>query len=215
MKLKFNSSVYFVTGILTGALPTYWVTKKILRRRYDEAASREIQHILNKNLDDFIPSQIREELVDRDISSKDSEDTYNEIVSEYEIGTEPPVLVTDSDIPDEPHDPNVPYVISQFVFLEEDTQIKTALAYYEDDDVLIDEDLVIVDDITATVGNALQNFGKGSNNPDVVYVRNDRLDLDMEVVRHEGSFIDQLSYAKSQFDDGGGLVPTQKEDGEQ
>lgn len=70
---------------------------------------------------------------------------------------------------------------------------KVDLTYFEGDDVLMDEDERIIRDIDGTIGlESLKNFGYYNPDPKVVYVRNNRLEVDFEVMRDEGSFAEQI-----------------------
>lgn len=83
-----------------------------------------------------------------------------------------------------------PRVISFDEFAEEkDYYDKLSISYYELDDTLADEQEEIISDTDAIVGDeALLCFGEDSNDPDIVYVRNDRLSIDYEVVRLHKSY---------------------------
>lgn len=66
---------------------------------------------------------------------------------------------------------------------------KVSITYYEGDGTLVDEREEQIDDIERTIGpDALDNFGNGSDDPDIVYVRNYKMATDFEVVRVEESF---------------------------
>lgn len=61
---------------------------------------------------------------------------------------------------------------------------KITLTYYPKQQVLLDEDKEPIDDVELYVGwRALNRFGDESGNPDVVYVRNRRMETDFEVER--------------------------------
>lgn len=67
------------------------------------------------------------------------------------------------------------------------------LTYYEDDDVLADEKDGVIEDQDAMVGLAnLSKFGHGSNDVNIVYVRNDEKEMDIEVVRSAGSYAEEV-----------------------
>lgn len=67
---------------------------------------------------------------------------------------------------------------------EGDDYAKITLTYYPKQQVLLDEDKEPIDDVEAYVGwRALNRFGDGSGNADVVYVRNRRMETDFEVER--------------------------------
>jgi hypothetical protein len=95
------------------------------------------------------------------------------------------------------NDPEAPYVISYEEFAEEMNNFeKLTLNYYEDDDVLTDEEDGVVTDVIGVVGDdALTSFGDRSEDPEVVYVRNEKLETDYEVIRLSKSFAkDVLGY---------------------
>ena len=81
-----------------------------------------------------------------------------------------------------------PFVISresfQFDPEEGDEYTKTTLTYYERERVLVDEDLDIIEYPDAVVGfRNLAQFGGESGDPDVVFIRNRKLQTDFEVDR--------------------------------
>ena len=82
-----------------------------------------------------------------------------------------------------------PYVISYKEFSEEkDYYDKLTISYYNVDDTLADDQEEILD-VTSIIGNeALSCFGRGSNDSEVVYVRNERLASDFEVIRTQQSY---------------------------
>lgn len=83
-----------------------------------------------------------------------------------------------------------PFVVHHDEFvLNEDDYEQVTLTYYSEDDVLADERDQILPDQNSVVGlENLQKFGHGSEDPNVVYIRNPRLEVDYEVCRSEGSF---------------------------
>lgn len=63
------------------------------------------------------------------------------------------------------------------------------LTFYEEDDVLVDEEDQLVPDQDGTVGeDNLQKFGYGSGDPRVLYVRNEVKQIDFEITLDKGSF---------------------------
>lgn len=93
--------------------------------------------------------------------------------------------------------PDRPYIISQDEFFEgEKDYEQTSLTYYEGDDTLVDDKDVAVPDSDGTVGDDnLMQFGHGSNDSSMLYVRNDRLELDFEVALHQGKYtVDVLGF---------------------
>ena len=83
-----------------------------------------------------------------------------------------------------------PYLISQTEFLAcESGYLQATLTYYDADDVLLDEDESRIDDVDAKVGaRNLTRFGELSSDSNAVYIRNDKLEMEYEVLRLSGSY---------------------------
>lgn len=92
--------------------------------------------------------------------------------------------------------PDIPYVIHIDEREELDGYEIMTLTYYEGDDVLCDERDNIFDpdhERDQKVGDKnLSRFGHGSNDPSVVYVRNDELMLIFEVVKSPNHFAEEV-----------------------
>lgn len=88
-----------------------------------------------------------------------------------------------------------PYLITLDEFSESEYDSAT-LTYYEEDDVLLDEQEDPIPDPDKIVGDDnLLRFGQGSKDKNVVYVRNDSLELDYEILRSKNSYAqDVLGY---------------------
>lgn len=88
--------------------------------------------------------------------------------------------------------PDSPYIIHQDEFLlNESGYSQTSYIYYAKDDVLVDEDEpnVILDNRENLIGpDALRRFGHGSDDHNIVHVRNSRLELEIVINRVPGSW---------------------------
>ena len=92
--------------------------------------------------------------------------------------------------------PDTPYIIHYDERNEFEEYGEETLNYYERDDVLCNErDEVIGEgqerDELIGEGN-LDRFGHGSNDPSIVYVRNDRVEMVYEIVRTPNSFAEEV-----------------------
>jgi hypothetical protein len=85
---------------------------------------------------------------------------------------------------------DVPYIIHIDEFRENPlSHDQTSYTYYELDDTLSDSRDTTVDDMDKVIGlGNLGKWGHGSQDPNVVYIRNEELGMDIEVVRDRGSF---------------------------
>lgn len=98
------------------------------------------------------------------------------------------------------NDSDDPYVISVDEFMEESPEYdKVTLTYFDGDDTLISESEAVVPDVLRILGNdALTNFGVGSKDRNIVYVRNDRQESDYEVILDERTYVEVVLGEKPQ-----------------
>lgn len=94
------------------------------------------------------------------------------------------------ELADREANPDQPYVISFKEFNQNEPNHEQAtLTYYAMDDTLADSKDAPVDNTEYTVGDDnLTRFGHGSHDRNVVYVRNEKLSMDFEIVRSDGSY---------------------------
>lgn len=91
--------------------------------------------------------------------------------------------------------PENPYVIHHDEWTDNELgHEQLFLTYYEYDNVVADGTAdVPIDDLEYTVGaDNLNRFGHGSEDPRIVYVRNERLGIDYEITFDSGSFEDKV-----------------------
>lgn len=133
---------------------------------------------------------IEELHVERDISEEEVRARLQEQIAEFvpmsEEATE--AFIQDTQpvtVKTTKYDP--PMVISEDEYNSDDEgsdYAKITLTYFPKQQVLLDEDQEPIDDVESYVGwRALNRFGDGTRNADVVYVRNRRMSTDFEVER--------------------------------
>lgn len=91
--------------------------------------------------------------------------------------------------------PIKPYVIHRDEKDENETYDTVTYTYYEGDDVLCNErdEVIGKDERGVLIGEQnLGKFGHGSGDPSIVYIRNDKLEMQMEVVRSSNSFAEEV-----------------------
>lgn len=83
--------------------------------------------------------------------------------------------------------PDHPYIIHRDEYFGEETNnSQSTLTYYRGDNVLCDEMDTPIYNMDKVVGTLI--FGKGSRDPNVVYVRNENLEADYEVLLDHGYY---------------------------
>lgn len=200
----------FIGGATIGSVVTYLATKSAnekyinseiaaMREYYDEK-HRELEAIKeNKNAANNIisenkytgyssigdltatnPSTVKVDAVfdnesddDEESDDEDEDDPDKEFFAYY-------------DIPVEERNPN-PYVITPTSFgMECPYYDKVTLVFHEEDGIITEEDGTMVTDVDKLVGWAsLDRFGEYE--PNVVYVRNEKICTDYEIVREYGT----------------------------
>jgi len=87
-------------------------------------------------------------------------------------------------------DASGPFKISTEEFMDDENGFsKITITYFDGDDTLVDEREAVIPDIDGTVGrDNLHRFGEDSDSKDTVFVRNEKLRTDFEVVREEGTY---------------------------
>lgn len=80
-----------------------------------------------------------------------------------------------------------PYIIHQEEFVADEMGFKqTTVTYYAGDDILADEADTPVYDFHGLMGDL--RFGHGSRDPNVVYIRNEGIHMEWEVLLHDGHY---------------------------
>lgn len=84
--------------------------------------------------------------------------------------------------------PDHPYIIHKDEFFSDEMgwDSQSTLTWYEGDQILCDEQDVPIYNPDAIVGHL--RFGHGSGDPNVVYVRNEKLEAEYEILRDPGSY---------------------------
>lgn len=195
----------FVAGAGVGALITY----KLVKDKYEEILEEEIEsvkEVFGRN------RTFNGEIVE--MSDEEYEESVNNIVKENQFNEKTEKLVYKRKLgkvidydkkfksstlerakdnrpkEDDSEPKEEPYVISVAEFNDEMVNHdKLTITYYELDETLTDEREEILTDIDSIVGSeSLLCFGEESNDPDIVYVRNESLGADYEVIRVPKSY---------------------------
>lgn len=81
------------------------------------------------------------------------------------------------------------YIITEEEFMQGEHEFaQNTLTYFLGDSVLVDDQSSPVEKVTMTVGKGNLQFGRWSGQRNTVYIRNEDLEIDFEVVRSEGKY---------------------------
>ena len=172
-----NKSIGYIFAFSLGAAAGVAVSWRILKKKYEHIANEEIASVkeyFSKRaaVNEQTQPEKNEESEEKDDSEPSDEDvtSYTRLARKY--GDISPERKEEKDMP--------PYVIPPEEFGEKDYPM-VSLTYYSDG-VLADGLDQPVDDVEGTVGvESLSHFGEYED--DSVFVRNDDLGIDYEILR--------------------------------
>lgn len=188
MKCTLSNVLYFATGAAIGSL----VTWKFLKKKYEKIARDSIDEVVDRLLKkqevtidpDQVKMNLDEVIVDEEefVPTPEELEQYANYAKRY------------GDHPDEKKETEEvvpvdgPYVISPEMFGENSEYETISLTYYADG-VLTDEWDNVIDDVEDMIGaNSLNTFG--DYEPDSVFVRDDEIKTDYEILADERAFAD-------------------------
>ena len=204
-----------VTSCAVGAAVAHILTKRSLTAKYAEIADKEIDEAKRyygemhekqraKSLEEIVEEESPEEkyLYNKynelaNAYSPDAVPDYDEVeepvveskVIEKNIFDDPAVYVDEEIMDKDNRDPSVPYIVDKDEFFTNEPEYQqVTLTYYEGDDILADERDRPQDDKSIVGENNLERFGVGSGDPNIVYVRNEVLELDFEICHSDGKY---------------------------
>lgn len=212
-KVVLGHAAYFVAGALIGGTATYFITKKVIEKKAFEQADEEIRQV-KETYEMLRPSHIvegseedrqrtheyLEKLDNLGYGAQSEFPEGNNYTVSQELQDSIEEALTEENFDgqrEESEDPrewtrteDAPYVIHIDEYMQDKEEYdKFVLTYFEADNTLVSEDDSILADIEGIVGTAnLLNFGAGNKDKNVVYIRNDKHEVDYEVVRNESSY---------------------------
>jgi hypothetical protein len=186
MNYKFKYAAVFITGAAAGAV----VTWKLLKNKYEQLAQEEIdsvKEVFSRREHEDVSPTVEEVVASEDVEiTEEDKETAGQIIREYNKyssnnGNE---QMEERKIVDKP------YVISPSEFGEIYEYDTISLTYYADQ-VLTDEDDELVEDVESLVGfDSLNHFGEYED--DSVFVRNDVLKCDYEILFDHRNYTDVI-----------------------
>lgn len=191
---KVTNFVMFAMGTAVGSVITWHCVKK----KYEQIAQEEIDSVkavfMKKDPDmEVTVSETPHQAEPRKVEEKPSISEYaallkNEGYTNYSgAGKEEQTSMNDK-----------PYVISPEEFGEYEEYEKISLTYYGDQ-VLADENDELVEDVEGAVGfESLTHFGEYED--DSVFVRNDRLKCDYEILLDQRTYSDVVKTRPHQME---------------
>lgn len=115
----------------------------------------------------------------------------------------------EQEIADRKNSPDKPYIIHQDEFFNRESEyVQVTYTFYQADEIVADEHEEKIEDSNTLLGAAnLEAFGHGTDDWDVLYIRNDNTRLDYEVCRVNKSYEEEVlgithDISSDEMDDG-------------
>lgn len=158
-----NKVLIFSLGVVVGAVASWFIAREKYRKIADDEIA-SVKEVFQRKKKEGV------ELAEENV-------TYCGLVDTYDTES------ADDDSAEDTDDSMLPYIIEPEEYGNKAENECTVLMWY-DDDILTDTYGVNVDDIVNTVGREfIDHFGENPEEPDVVYVRNDRLEMDYQILQ--------------------------------
>lgn len=167
---KLTSFMIFITGVVVGSLVTWQYAKKTYEQEVFSKRERVGEEDTDGSVAEVKVTKTKEKPSIVDYTAKLREHGYTDY-SDVSAGNEEKGKVDHV---------NEPYIIPPEEFGESDEYEKISLTYYADK-VLVDDNDDIIDNVDEIVGlDFLNHFGEYED--DSVFVRNDELQCDYEIL---------------------------------
>lgn len=191
-----KETIIFSVGAAIGAASTYFILKDQFdkQRNEEQARDKEYYKELYSNKEETPSEKVKEKPEDVEIKIEDAvmeEPDYDDIINKLnynQFSTKTP------DMSGDPRPAKKPYQISMDDYNEDVSQIKKIISYFEDDGVCMDNDTKeVLDNVAKDIGiDNLELINTEGN--DEVYIRNEQLGIDYNVVSEPGSYEDYVNY---------------------
>lgn len=195
---RFTKVMIFAVGVTIGSV----VTWKLIDRKYKDIAQEEIdsvKEVFSKRQPLLVPTEEAQANANK-AKDKPNIGTYSSRLQEEGYLNYTEYSNTKSEeVTDEMKFNNRPYIISPEAFGEEDDYDTVSLTYYADH-FLTDDDNQIINEVDDVVGlESLESFGEYED--DSVFVRNDVLKTDYEILLDQRKYFDVIRRKPHEVDD--------------
>lgn len=167
-------------------------TRTEVRRKTSKPEPEEDMEAFEKRLINEAKEEVED--VKQRLGIFDEPEEDDSIETEEELITMNVFSENESDSAIERRGSSTIYIISSQEFEEgEKDYSQNTLTYFEGDDVLVDERDKPIHHKNSVIGDGNNLlFGEESNDPNVVYIRNEHLEVDFEVCRSRGTFTEEI-----------------------
>lgn len=212
---------YALIGVGAGLIAGYLWAEKVTKTEYEARAKRDMEEAkayyakLHKAeefqspreaLTALVPEEEQEKLTTRMLEERAIKATQRYRPADIEvkkadIEDEPveknvfvsPNADSDSTFDFDERDGKTKFVITKDEFMRNESEYEqVTLTYFDGDDVLVDSEEKPVGDELRLIGDGNLRFGYGSGDHNVVYIRNETLQLEFEVLKSSGNYAEEV-----------------------
>lgn len=215
MNLKFVIPMTGIVTFLAGSAIGYLVARKRLQKEFEERLAQEVQStrdfyaMLRKKENYKTPEEAAKDLSPEAVEAVKAMVNYQgisvkqddpeqaeaakQLVENIFTKTSASEHVSAEDKRNRTEE--APYILDRDEYMENETNYtQSSVTWFAGDSVLIDEREDVIDDVDMTVGERnLVRFGYGSGDPNVLYVRNDMLHIEFEILFSEGKYSKEVA----------------------
>ena len=198
---KIINMAIFVAGVAVGSI----VTWRYVEKKYEQIAQDEIdsvKEVFSKRETDFVEETKDVDAITKANNAKEKPNLveYAALLHKRGYANYSNIDAEDKEeVEEKPIAVDIPHVIAPEDFGELDDYEKISLTYYADQ-ILADDNDVIVDDVEDVVGfDSLNSFGEYED--DSVFVRNDRLKCDYEILLDQRKYSSVIRRKPHEVDD--------------
>lgn len=195
MNNTLSKVLIFAAGVAVGVLASYKVLETKIRTEYEEIAQEE-----SESLRDLYTRLMKDESENEAEEYEAIERAKKPDLSEYRSRLAREGYAGYSEDDEEVSKVDRPYVISPDEFGELDGYETVSLTYYKDGALTTDFDDEEIDYVDDVVGlDSLNYFSEHAD--DTVFVRNDRLKVDYEIMRDNRNYSDFINKSPHNVED--------------
>lgn len=176
----FKYFISFGLGAVIGAVTAVYFTKDRIQKEADAQIESVKQTFMTKWNDSNEPKKEEDPSgpIKKEVRTVKNFNAYEKLIRDNVYHDPNTVKLT----------PETPYIIDPDAYGEMDGYSQVTY-YYFSDGVVTDDNYELLDDLEETIGkNSVDHFGIYKDDPDTVYVRNDRIHCDIEILKDKRSY---------------------------
>ena len=192
--MNLKNIIFFLGGGALGAVSTYLLMKescnklveeetynikKYYEEKYADSKEEPEETVQKSNIVEHVPAPVVED--EESEEEKEEEPDYKEIIQKLNYNEFSTKVTTQK--------AKRPYLISEEDYIEDTMNVKKIISFFEEDEVYMDNDTKeVLDNVGKDIG--MDNVEQLNMDGNEIYVRNEQLGIDYNIVSEPGSYED-------------------------